>query len=54
VLLMTILKAVKATGIELNVELIAGAATPFLLGIIWLALRWARRTVIRRHERELD
>jgi uncharacterized membrane-anchored protein len=54
VLLMTILKAVKATGIELDVELIAGAATPFLLGIIWLALRWARRTVIRRHERELD
>jgi len=31
-----------------------GAATPLLLGIIWVALRWARRTVIRRHERELD
>jgi uncharacterized membrane-anchored protein len=54
VLLMTILKAIKAAGVELDVELIAGAATPFLLGIIWLALRWARRTVIRRHERELD
>jgi uncharacterized membrane-anchored protein len=54
VLLMTILKAVKAAGVGLDVELIAGAATPLLLGVIWLALRWARRTVIRRHEHELD
>ena len=54
VLLMTVLKAVKAAGVPLDVELIAGAATPFLLGIIWLALRWTRQTVIRRHERDLD
>jgi uncharacterized membrane-anchored protein len=54
VLLMTILGAVKAAGVPLNVELVAGAATPFLLGIIWLALRWTRQTVIRRHERDLD
>jgi uncharacterized membrane-anchored protein len=54
VLLMTVLKALKAAGVQLDVELVAGAATPFLLGIIWLALRWTRRTVIRRHERELD
>jgi uncharacterized membrane-anchored protein len=54
VLLMTILGAVKAAGVPLNVELVAGAATPFLLGIIWLALRWTRQAVIRRHERDLD
>jgi uncharacterized membrane-anchored protein len=54
VLLMTILGAVKAAGVPLNVELVAGVATPFLLGIIWLALRWTRQTVIRRHERDLD
>ena len=54
VLLMTILKAVKAAGVPLDVELVAGAATPFLLGIIWLGLRWTRRTVIRRHEQDLD
>ena len=53
VLLTTILKAVKATGIALDVDLVAGAATPFLLGIIWLGLRWARQTVIRRHEQNL-
>ena len=54
VLLMTVLGAVKAAGVPLNVELVAGVATPFLLGIIWLALRWTRQTVIRRHERDLD
>ena len=54
VLLTTILKAVKAAGVPLDVELVAGAATPFLLGIIWLGLRWARQTVIRRHEQGLD
>jgi uncharacterized membrane-anchored protein len=54
VLLMTILGAVKAAGVPLNVELVAGVATPFLLGIIWLALRWTRQAVIRRHERDLD
>lgn len=54
VLLMTILKAIKAAGVDLDIELIAGAAIPLLLGVIWLALRWARRTVIRRHEHELD
>jgi uncharacterized membrane-anchored protein len=54
VLLTTILKAVKETGVPLDVELVAGAATPFLLGIIWLGLRWTRRTVIRRHERDLE
>lgn len=54
VLLTTILKAVKEAGVQLDVELVAGAATPFLLGIIWLGLRWTRRTVIRRHERDLD
>jgi len=54
VLLMTILKAVKAAGVPLDVELVAGAATPFLLGIIWLGLRWTRQTVIRRHEHDLD
>lgn len=54
VLLLTILEAVKAAGVPLDVELVAGAATPFLLGIIWLAVRWTRKTVIRRHERELD
>jgi uncharacterized membrane-anchored protein len=54
VLLITILEALKAAGVSLDVELVAGAATPFLLGIIWLAVRWTRQTVIRRHERELD
>jgi uncharacterized membrane-anchored protein len=54
VLLMTILKAIKAAGVDFDIELIAGAAIPLLLGVIWLALRWARRTVIRRHEHELD
>lgn len=54
VLLMTILEALKAAGVPLDVELVAGAATPVLLGIIWLAVRWTRKTVIRRHERELD
>lgn len=54
VLLTTILKAVKAAGVPLDVELVAGAATPFLLGIIWLGLRWTRQTVIRRHEHDLD
>jgi uncharacterized membrane-anchored protein len=54
VLLMTILGAVKAAGVPLNVELVAGVATPFLLGIIWLALRWTRQAVIRRHERDPD
>jgi uncharacterized membrane-anchored protein len=53
-LLTTILDALKAVGVPLDVELVAGAATPFLLGIIWLAVRWTRQTVIRRHERELD
>jgi uncharacterized membrane-anchored protein len=54
VLLMTILEALKAAGLPLDVELVAGAATPFLLGIIWLAIRWTRQTVIRKHEQELD
>jgi uncharacterized membrane-anchored protein len=54
VLLTTILKAVKTAGVPLDVELITGAATPFLLGIIWLGLRWTRRTVVRRHEKDLD
>lgn len=54
VLLTTILKAVQAAGVPLDVELVAGAATPFLLGIIWLGLRWTRQTVIRRHEHDLD
>jgi uncharacterized membrane-anchored protein len=53
-LLTTILKAVKVAGVPLDVELIAGAATPFLLGIIWLGLRWTRQTVVRRHEKDLD
>jgi uncharacterized membrane-anchored protein len=54
VLLITILEALKAAGIPLDVELMAGAATPFLLGIIWLAIRWTRKTVIRKHQQELD
>lgn len=54
VLLMTVLEALKATGLPLNVELVAGAATPFLLAIIWLAIRWTRKTVIRKHGQELD
>jgi uncharacterized membrane-anchored protein len=53
VLLLTVLGAVKAAGVSLNVELVAGAATPLLLGIIWLALRWTRQAVIRKHERDL-
>ena len=54
VLLITILQALKAARVPVNVELVAGAATPFLLGIIWLAIRWTRKTVIRRYGRELD
>ena len=53
VLLTTILKAVETAGVPLNVELIVGAATPFLLLFIWLGLRWTRRTVVRRHEKDL-
>ena len=53
-LLITILGAIKSAGVPFDVELVAGAATPFLLGIVWLAVRWTRKTVIRRHERELD
>lgn len=52
VLLITILEALKAAGVPLDVELMAGGATPFLLGIIWLIVRWTRQTVIRKHERE--
>jgi len=54
VLLTTVLTAAKTAGVPLNVELITGAATPFLFVIIWLGLRWTRRTVVRRHERDLD
>jgi uncharacterized membrane-anchored protein len=54
VLLMTILEALKAAGLPLNVELVAGTAVPFLLGIIWLAIRWTRQTVIRKYEQDLD
>jgi uncharacterized membrane-anchored protein len=54
VLLTTILKAVETAGVPLNVELIVGAATPFLLLIIWLGVRWTRRAVVRRYEKNLD
>jgi uncharacterized membrane-anchored protein len=54
VLLATVLTAVKTAGVPLNVELITGAATPFLFGIIWLGVRWTRKTVVRRHEKDLD
>lgn len=54
VLLTTVLTAVKTAGVPLNVELVTGAATPFLLGVIWLGLRWTRKTVVRRHEKDLD
>ena len=54
VLLTTVLTAVKTTGVPLNVELVTGAATPILLGVIWLGLRWTRKTVVRRHEKDLD
>jgi uncharacterized membrane-anchored protein len=54
VLLTTILKAVKTAGVPLNVELITGAATPLLFVIIWLGVRWTRKTVVRRHEKDLD
>lgn len=54
VLLITILEALKAAGLPLDVRLVAGAAIPFLFGIIWLAIRWTRQTVIRKHEQELD
>jgi uncharacterized membrane-anchored protein len=54
VLLATVLTAVKTAGVPLNVELISGAATPFLFGIIWLGVRWTRKTVVRRHEKNLD
>ena len=54
VLLTTILKAVKTAGVPLNVDLVTGAATPFLLAIIWLGVRWTRRAVVRRHEKDLD
>ena len=53
-LLTTILKAVETTGVPLNIELIVGAATPFLLLIIWLVVRWTRRAVVRRYEKNLD
>jgi len=53
VLLATVLTAVKTAGVPLNVELITGAATPFLFGIIWLGVRWTRKTVVRRHEKDL-
>ena len=53
-LLTTILKAVKTAGVPLDVDLIVGAAVPFLLGLVWLAVRWTRQTVIRRHEKNLD
>jgi uncharacterized membrane-anchored protein len=53
-ILKAVLKAVQASGVPLDVELVAGAATPFLLGIIWLGLRWTRQTVIRRQEHDLD
>ena len=48
VLLATVLTAVKTDGVPLNVELITGAAIPFLFGIIWLGVRWTRKTVVRR------
>jgi hypothetical protein len=48
------LEALKAAGLPLNVELVAGTAVPFLLGIIWLAIRWTRQTVIRKYEQDLD
>ena len=54
VLLATVLTAVKTAGVPLNVELITGAAIPFLFGIIWLGVRWTRKTVVRRHEKDLD
>jgi uncharacterized membrane-anchored protein len=54
VLLTTILKAVETTGVPLNIELIVGAAIPFLLLIIWLGVRWTRRAVVRRYEKNLD
>ena len=54
VLLTTILKAVETAGVPLNVELIDGAATPFLLLITWLGVRWTRRAVVRRYEKNLD
>jgi uncharacterized membrane-anchored protein len=53
-LLTTILRAVKTVGVPLDVELIVGTAVPLLLGIVWLAVRWTRHTVIRRHEKNLD
>ena len=54
VLLATVLTAVKTAGVPLNVELITGAATPFLFGFIWLGVRWTRKTVVRRHGKDLD
>ncbi len=54
VLLTIVLTAVKTAGVPLNVELVTGAAIPFLFGIIWLVVRWTRRTFVRRHEKNLD
>ena len=53
VLLTIVLTAVKTAGVPVNVELVTGAAIPFLFGIIWLVVRWTRKTVVRRHEKDL-
>jgi uncharacterized membrane-anchored protein len=52
VLLTFILTAVKTAGVALNVELITGAATPFLFVIIWLVVRWTRKAVVRRYAKD--
>ena len=53
-LLTTILRALETVGVPLKVELIVGTATPFLLLIIWLGVRWTRLAVVRRYEKNLD
>ena len=50
--LLTSYEAVKTAGVALNVELITGAATPFLFVIIWLVVRWTRKAVVRRYAKD--
>jgi uncharacterized membrane-anchored protein len=48
-LFATVLKALEATGISINIDLMTGAAIPFMIGLVWLGLWWARRVIAREH-----